>query len=74
MNSTIKTLIAGTLLLTVVGCGSVSQNLPSVTVGGGVNNDGKVLDLRCSKKGLGLTLPLVAVEIPTPTVASNKEE
>jgi len=74
MNSTIKTLIVGTLLFTVVGCGSVSQNLPSVTIGGGVNNDGKLLDLRCNKEGLGLTVPLMALEIPTPKLTSNKEE
>ena len=74
MNSTIKTLIVGTLLLVVVGCGSVSQGLPSVTVGGGVNNNGKLLDLRCSKEGLGLTLPLVSVNIPAPKLSSNKEE
>ena len=74
MNSSLKTLIVGTLLLVVVGCGSVSQSLPSVTVGGGVNNNGKLLDLRCSKEGLGLTLPLVSVNIPAPKLSSNKEE
>jgi len=74
MNSTIKTLIVGTLLFTVVGCGSVSQNLPSLTIGGGVNNDGKLLSLRCNKEGLGLTVPLMALEIPTPKLTSTKEE
>ena len=73
MNSTIKTLIAGMLLLTVVGC-STSQNLPSVRVGGGVNNGGKLLDLRVNESGLGMTLPLVSVDIPSPTVSLAKEE
>ena len=73
MNNIIKILIVGTLLLTVVGC-TTSQSLPSVTVGGGVNNGGKLLDLRINKSGLGVTLPLVSVDIPSPKVSLDKKE
>ena len=61
-----KSLIAGALFVFFTGC-AVTNNLPSVTVGGGANKDA-VLDAHLNKDGVGLTLPLVDVSVPFPDV------
>ena len=55
-----------------VGC-AFTQKLPSVTLGGAANTDA-VLAANASKEGVSLTLPLVDVNVPFPTVKKTEEE
>jgi hypothetical protein len=56
----------------VVGC-ACTQKLPSVTLGGAANNDA-VLAAKASKEEVSLTLPLVDIRVPLPSVKKNDEE
>ena len=55
-----------------VGC-ACTQKLPSVTLGGAANTDA-VLAANASKEGVSVTLPLVDVNVPFPTVKKTEEE
>ena len=55
-----------------VGC-ACTQKLPSVTLGGAANTDA-VLAAKASKEEVSLTLPLVDVRVPLPSVKKNDEE
>jgi|TARA_B100000676_G_scaffold130237_1_gene129293 hypothetical protein len=55
-----------------VGC-AFTQKLPSVTVGGAANTDA-VLAADASKEAVSLTLPLVDVNVPLPTLKTGDEE
>ena len=55
-----------------VGC-ACTQKLPSVTLGGAANNDA-VLAAKASKEEVSLTLPLVDVNVPLPSLKGNSEE
>ena len=55
-----------------VGC-ALTQNLPSVTVGGAANKKA-VLAAKASKEGVSLTLPLVDVNVPLPTLKTDSKE
>lgn len=50
---------------------TLGQSLPVAKVGLSANKD-KYFDLRLSRKGLGVTLPLVSLDIPSPTVSLDK--
>ncbi len=50
---------------------TVGQSLPVAKVGLSANKD-KYFDLRLSRKGLGVTLPLVSLDIPSPTVSLDE--
>jgi len=56
----------------MIGC-ATSMKLPSVTLGGAANKDA-VVSAKCDKQGLGVTLPLVNVDVPWPKASVNKEE
>ena len=56
----------------IVGC-ACTQKLPSVTLGGAANNDA-VLAAKASKEEVSLTLPLVDVNVPLPSLKGNSEE
>ena len=56
----------------IVGC-ACTQKLPSVTLGGAANNDA-VLAAKASKEEVSLTLPLVNVNVPLPSLKGNSEE
>ena len=62
----ITTLVLFTTLAISTGC-MMSGKLPSVTVGAGANHD-NVVALKCTKEGVGVTVPLVDVDVPLPTV------
>jgi hypothetical protein len=55
-----------------VGC-ALTQNLPSVTVGGAANKKA-VLAANVSKEGVSVTLPLVDVNVPLPSLKTGNEE
>jgi len=54
-----------------VGC-ALTEKLPSVTVGGAANKDA-VLEAKMTKKGTSLTLPLIDVDIPFPSVETGED-
>lgn len=61
-----KQLLLVITTIALVGCSSTMQ-LPSVTVGGAANKDA-VLDAKLDKTGVGLTAPLVSIDVPFPSV------
>lgn len=73
MKSNIVKLVATATFLAVfaVGC-ALTQNLPSVTVGGAANKDA-VLDASVTKTGLSVTAPLVNVNVPLPSLKKVEE-
>tara|TARA_R100000808_G_C2025049_1_gene71487 strand:- start:220 stop:441 length:222 start_codon:yes stop_codon:yes gene_type:complete len=69
---TIKYLVLGAVIATFsVGC-AFTNKLPSVTVGGAANKDA-VLDAKVNKQGAALTLPLVNVDVPFPSVKTGDD-
>jgi len=56
----------------MIGC-ATSMKLPSVTLGGAANKNAVVAG-KCNKDGVGLTLPLVDVDVPWPSVSVNDEK
>jgi hypothetical protein len=52
---------------------TLAQSLPAAKVGLSANKD-KYFDLRLSRKGLGVTLPLVSLDIPSPKVSLDKSK
>ncbi len=54
-----------------VGC-ALTEKLPSVTVGGAANKDA-VLEAKMTKKGASVTLPLVNVDVPFPSVKTGDD-
>ncbi len=69
---TIKYLVLGAVIATFsVGC-ALTSKLPSVTVGGAANKDA-VLDAKLNKKGAAVTLPLVNVDVPFPSVKTGDD-
>jgi hypothetical protein len=54
----------GVFLIFGSGC-AVTQNLPSVTLGGDANKH-SLVGLSVGKNGIGVVAPLVAVDIPCP--------
>tara|TARA_R110002051_G_scaffold325053_1_gene425482 strand:- start:53 stop:307 length:255 start_codon:yes stop_codon:yes gene_type:complete len=70
MKTLTMSLIVGAFFVFFTGC-AVTNQLPSVTVGGKANKDA-VLDAHLNKDGVGLTLPLVDVSIPFPDVTAEK--
>ena len=69
MKTLIKYIIVGTVLIGTVGC-VCSQKLPSVTLGGAANHKA-LLGVELDKTGLGVTAPLVDIDVPFPS-ASKK--
>lgn len=67
---TIKYLTIGALAFTFVGC-ACTQKLPSLTIGGAANKKATV-DASLGKSGASVTLPLVNLDVPFPSV--KKEE
>lgn len=67
-----KKLLLVIVTIMVVGCSSTMQ-LPSVTIGGAANKDA-VLDAKLDKTGVGLTAPLVSVDVPFPSVKAVKSK
>lgn len=49
------------------------MQLPSVTIGGAANKDA-VLDAKLDKTGVGLTAPLVSIDVPFPSVKAVKSK
>lgn len=73
MKTIIKyTTIVATLSFIGMGC-AWSQKLPSVTVGGAANKDA-ALDASLSKSGASVTVPLVNVNVPFPSVSKTDEK
>tara|TARA_R110002051_G_scaffold30140_1_gene69801 strand:- start:41 stop:256 length:216 start_codon:yes stop_codon:yes gene_type:complete len=71
MNKYIKASVIGAIATIMVGC-AVTQNLPSLTLGGAANKKA-VVDLSAGKGGLSVTAPLVNLEVPFPTAKKLKE-
>ena len=67
----IKYIIILPMVMSIVGCAG-TMRLPSVTIGSKANKDAYV-GMSCSKKGLGVTVPLVNVEIPAPSLSKVKD-
>lgn len=61
--------VIGTVLFGTVGC-ACTQKLPSVTLGGAANKNA-LLGAEVSKKGLGVTAPLVDIDVPFPSVSKK---
>ena len=59
------------IVMGAVGC-EATQQLPSVTIGSKANKDA-YLGMSVSKKGLGVTVPLVNVEVPAPSLSKVKD-
>jgi hypothetical protein len=71
MNKYIKVSVIGAIATIMVGC-AVTQNLPSLTLGGAANKKA-VVDLSVGKGGLSVTAPLVNLEVPFPTAKKLEE-
>ena len=72
MKNNIKVITVLALLsIFSVGC-ALTEKLPSVTVGGKANKDA-VLNAKLSKKGASLTLPLIDVDVPLPSIKTGKD-
>ena len=67
----IALLTVGLLVIASTGC-STTAKLPSLTLGGAANKDA-VLDMSLSKKGLGVTAPLVNLDVPFPSVKKAED-
>ena len=63
-------LTVGLLFIAATGC-STTAKFPSLTLGGAANKDA-VLDMSLSKKGFGVTAPLVNVDVPFPSVKAEE--
>lgn len=71
-NSTLKmVIIVAGLSFGLMGCVG-TQSLPSLTVGGKANQH-KLLGVDVGKNGVGVVAPLVSVEVPFPTLTTNKK-
>ena len=71
MKNNIKTLAVVVFASAFAGC-ATSWRLPSVTVGGSANKD-SVLDAKAGKSGVSVTVPLLNVDVPFPTVETGKD-
>ena len=61
--------VIGAVLFGAVGCACTAK-LPSVTLGGAANKNA-ILGAEVSKKGLGVTAPLVDIDVPFPSVSKK---
>lgn len=62
--------IGALLAVSSVGC-AVTQQLPSLTIGGKANKH-DLVGLSCNKKGLTVVAPLIALEVPLGSVSATK--
>lgn len=65
-------MIIGAFAFTLVGC-ACTQKFPSVTLGGAANKEA-TLDASLNKSGLSVTVPLVNLDVPFPSVETGGDE
>jgi hypothetical protein len=71
MKNKIIITIAAASFIAGTGCSSTWKS-PSITLGGAANKDA-VLDAHLNKKGVGVTAPLISVDVPFPTAKADKD-